>query len=136
MILIIDEKIIGEVNKILLTSTLGDNYVTVVTSCLESKNFFINWLDFYSKQPANVFDEKTLIIYDEVDDNLITIYDSYIKEILKSYTDWFGKKFDNMFEIHVGYKDFEEKKPRGESGFYKNIYKSYLRDKKINQIIN
>lgn len=135
MILIIDKKVIGEINKTSLTSSLGSNYITLVTSCNDSKIFFKEWLDFYSKQPANVFDEKDLYIYDDSNNEVIFVKDAYIKEILNSYTDWFGKLFTNMFEIHLGYTDFEEKKLRSDSEFY-SIYKSYIRDKKISQIID
>jgi hypothetical protein len=136
MILLIDDKVIGEVNKVNFHSSLDNRCINLITGFDDTKLFFEEWLDFYSKQPANVFDEKTLYIYDDISKEIVVIKDAYIKDILKSHTDCFGKVFKNMFEIHLFYKDYDEKKLRNDSEFYSNIYKSYLRDKKINQIIN
>jgi len=136
MILLIDDKVIGEVDKVNFHSSLDNRCIVITTRFDDTKLFFEEWLDFYSKQPANVFDEKTLYIYDDINKEIVVIKDAYIKDIFKYHTDWYGKVFKNMYEIHLLYKDYDEKKLRNSSEFYYNIYKSYLRDKKINQIIN
>lgn len=138
MILIVNNNVVCEIDKVNLVANDKENYVSIVISDDDSKLFFKDWLEFYSKQPANIFDEKELYIYDNDIKEVFLVEDAYISQILKSHTDWFGNKFDNKFEVRLGYTNYEEKKLRSDPEFlkYSNIYKSYIRNKKINQIIN
>jgi hypothetical protein len=145
MILIDDKNglnVIGEISKVNMISEKGRSYIKVVTNCENSIKFFKEWMDKYTNDPIDfdffkkepIFDKRTLIFFDQF--KVLSIFNSVtIVKIQNDCFDWYGNFIPFSMEIELNYKTIEETIASEKSEYFQ-IYKSFIRDKKINQIVN
>jgi len=137
MILIDDKNglnVIGEISKVNMISETGRSYIKVVTNCENSIRFFKEWMDKYTNDPIDVFDKRTLIFFDQF--KVLSIFNSVtIVKTQNDCFDWYGNFIPLSIEIELNYSNFEETITSEKSEYFQ-IYKSFIRDKKINQVID
>lgn len=137
MILIDDKNglnVIGEISKVNMVSETGRSYIKVTTNCENSIRFFKEWMNKYTNDPIDVFDKRTIIIFDQF--KVLSIFNSStIVKIKNDCFDWYGNFIPLSIEIELNYSNFEETIASEKSEYFQ-IYRSFIRDKKINQVID
>jgi hypothetical protein len=137
MILIDDKNglnVIGEISKVNMVSETGRSYIKVVTNCENSIRFFKEWMDKYTNDPIDFFDKRTIIIFDQF--KVLSIFNSStIVKIQNDCFDWYGNFIPLSIEIELNYSNFEETIASEKSEYFQ-MYRSFIRDKKINQVID
>ena len=137
MILIDDKNglnVIGEISKVNMISETGRSYIKVVTNCENSIRFFKEWMDKYTNDPIDVFDKRTLIFFDQF--KVLSIFNS--STIVKTQNDcfdWYGSFIPFSIEIELDYSNVQESIASEKSEYFQ-MYRSFIRDKKINQVID
>jgi hypothetical protein len=137
MILIDDKNglnVIGEISKVNMISETGRSYIKVVTNCENSIRFFKEWMDKYTNDPIDVFDKRTIIIFDQF--KVLSIFNS--STIVKTQNDcfdWYGSFIPFSIEIELDYSNVQESIASEKSEYFQ-MYRSFIRDKKINQVID
>jgi len=126
--------VIGEISKVNMISETGRSYIKVITNCENSIQFFKEWMDKYTNDPIDVFDKRTLIFFDQF--KVLSIFNSVtIVKTQNDCFDWYGNFIPLSIEIELNYSNFEETITSEKSEYFQ-IYKSFIRDKKINQVID
>jgi hypothetical protein len=126
--------VIGEISKVNMISETGRSYINVVTNCENSIRFFKEWMDKYINDPIDVFDKRTIMFFDQF--KILSIFNSVtIVKIKNDCFDWYGNFIPLSIEIELNYSNVEESMASEKSEYFQ-IYKSFIRDKKINQIVD
>jgi len=125
--------VIGEISKVNMISETGRSYIKVITNCENSIRFFKEWMDKYTNDPIDVFDKRTIMFFDQF--KVLSIFNSAtIVKTQNDCFDWYGDFIPLSIEIELNYSNFEETIASEKSEYFQ-IYKSFIRDKKINQIV-
>lgn len=126
--------VIGEISKVNMISETGRSYINVVTNCEKSIRFFKEWMDKYTNDPIDVFDKRTIMFFDQF--KILSIFNSVtIVKIKNDCFDWYGNFIPLSIEIELNYSNVEESMSSEKSEYFQ-IYRSFIRDKKINQIVD
>jgi hypothetical protein len=126
--------VIGEISKVNMISETGRSYIKVITNCENSIQFFKEWMDKYTNDPIDVFDKRTLIFFDQF--KVLSIFNS--STIVKTQNDcfdWYGSFIPFSIEIELDYSNVQESVVSEKSEYFQ-MYRAFIRDKKINQVID
>jgi tRNA(Ser,Leu) C12 N-acetylase TAN1 len=128
MILFDELNVIGEISKFNMISEKGRSYIKVLTNCENSIHFFKEWIEKYSN------DKRTITFFDQF--KVLSIFNSVtIVKIKNDSFDWYGNFIPLSIEIELDYSNIQESIASEKSEYFQ-IYKSFIRDKKINQIVD
>ena len=128
MILFDELYVIGEISKFNMISEKGRSYIKVLTNCENSIHFFKEWIEKYSN------DKRTITFFDQF--KVLSIFNSVtIVKIKNDSFDWYGNFIPLSIEIELDYSNIQESIASEKSEYFQ-IYKSFIRDKKINQIVD
>jgi hypothetical protein len=128
MILFDELNVIGEISKFNMISEKGRSYIKVLTNCENSIHFFKEWIEKYSN------DKRKITFFDQF--KVLSIFNSVtIVKIKNDSFDWYGNFIPLSIEIELDYSNIQESMASEKSEYFQ-IYKSFIRDKKINQIVD
>lgn len=126
--------VIGEISKVNLISETGRSYIKVITNCENSIQFFKEWMDKYTNDPIDVFDKRTIMFFDQF--KVLSIFNSTtIVKTQNDCFDWYGNFIPLSIEIELDYSNVQESVVSEKSEYFQ-IYRAFIRDKKINQVID